>query len=93
MRLSFREKVLKIREIERIKVVADYFSSLATTVGSFVFLGLAASLVSSGKDLTIQGVKVDTKNLYSFSAIAFICSILLLSIAYLFLSSLDEQEN
>jgi hypothetical protein len=83
---------LKTYNIEIIKAFADYFSNLATAVGSFVIIGMMIALVSSNNTLTIQGNKVDAKLLFSFSGTALFLSLILLFISCLFLSFLDENE-
>lgn len=83
--------MLKVRETERIKVVADYFSSFAKTVTSFVFLITAAALVSGGQRITIQGVEFETKRIAPFFTVSIILSVFLLWIAYALVSLINDD--
>jgi hypothetical protein len=77
---------------EIIKIFADYFSNLATALGSFIIIGTMIALVSPNSTLTIQGNKVDEKLLFSYSFFAIILSLVLLGLSCLFLLFLDENE-
>jgi hypothetical protein len=47
-----------------IKVVASYFSTLATTVGSFVIVAVMVAIVSSKNVVTIQGNVVNVSLIF-----------------------------
>jgi hypothetical protein len=82
---------LEIRYIEMIKVVANYFSTLATTIGSFVIVAAMVALISSENVVTIQGNVVNVTLV--FFGLGMFTSLSLLALSCFILSLLDEGEE
>jgi hypothetical protein len=82
---------LEIRYIEMIKVVASYFSTLATTVGSFVIVAVMVAIVSSKNVVTIQGNVVNVSLV--FFVIGMVTSLSLLAMSCFILSLIDEDKE
>jgi hypothetical protein len=82
---------LEARNIEMVKLVASYFSTLATTIGSFIILANMLAIVSSKSIVTIQGNKVNvTPTLLIFGILV---SLGLLLVSCLILLMLGENEE
>ncbi len=82
---------MESRNIEMVKVVANYFLTLATTIGSFIILASMIAIVSSKSIVTIQGNKVNvTPTLLIFGILV---SLGLLLVSCLILLMLDENEE
>lgn len=74
-----------------IKVVANYFATLAATVSSFVIIAVMVAIVSSKSVVTIQGNVVNVTLV--FFGIGMFTSLSLLAISCFILSLIDEGEE
>jgi hypothetical protein len=81
---------LETRHVEMVKVVANYFSTLATTVGSFVLIAVMISLVSAKSIVTIQGNVVNVTIIFLSTGV--FISFVLLVLSCFVLSLLEEDE-